>query len=148
MSLATIHANLRAAYRTRLLTLADAAFAADRVAWEGDDDYQPPSESTPYFSESVRAGPSRRLSFGNANGTGDTLEHSIEATTSLFFPKGDTIAIERCAGELLALFRPGTTLTYAGEGATISNVSRSALYADGARVACAVTVSLYAYTQN
>lgn len=148
MGLATIDASLRAACRTKFITLVDADFATDRIAWEGDDDFEP-SAANAYFAESFRAGPKRYMSVGNANGTGGSVLHPFDLTITLFFPKGKgTIALERCAGAVMALFRPGTVLTNSGEGAIVNNVTRSAVYQDGNRIACAVTASMNAFTQN
>lgn len=116
-------------------------------AWEGFDFF--PTDGRPYVAESFRAMQSQGLSVGNANGTGSTIAHTIEATATLFFPKNKgTLAIERMAGALMALFYRGSTLSRNGDRATIANVSRSALYDDGARIGCAVSVSIPAYTHN
>lgn len=146
MTLATVHPKLRSAFRERLLTLSDPDFAANRVAWEGVTFN--PANNTPYFAESFRAGPSRRTSFANGAGSG-TVEHIIEASVTLFFPDGSgTLAIERCAGAVMALFAPGVRLTYSGVSAVIRDVERSALYDDGGRIGCAVTASILAFTQS
>lgn len=217
MSLATVHANLRAAFRTRLLTLTDidhspgvsvtqangvftrasgswitAGFAPGMEvqaqgftgnpfgvvetvsalalklnisgtqtvagggrfvvalpqgrAWEGFDFL--PTDGKPYVSESFRAVQSSGLTLGNYNGPG-TVRHTIEAGATFFYPKNKgTLAIERMAGAMMALFRRGSTLLRDGDGVTIADASRGPLYDDGARFGCAVTVSLPAYTQN
>lgn len=145
MGLATVHANLRAAFRTRLLTLSDVDFSANRVAWEGKKFF--PTDGVPYFAESFRAVASRRIAF--TGGVGGTIAHNIQASVTLFFPDdAGTIAIERAAGAVMALFRPGVALSYGGDAATIADVTRSAIYDDGSRIACAVNVSIPAYTQS
>lgn len=218
MSLATVHANLRAAFRERLLTLVDidhspgvsvtlangiftrasgswltAEFAPGMEvtvsgftgsplygvvetvsalalklgitgsqtvagggsfvvglpqgrAWEGFDFF--PIDGRPYVSESFRAVQSTGLTIGDYNGPG-TVSHAIDASATFFFPKNKgTLAIERMAGAAMALFRRGSTLSRSGDAATIQNVSRSSLYDDGARIGCAVNVTIPARTQT
>lgn len=218
MSLATVHANLRAAFRERLLTLSDidhspsvsvslangiftrasgswltAEFAPGMEvtvtgftgsplygvvetvsalalklgitgtqtvagggrfvvalpqgrAWEGFDFF--PTDGRPYVAESFRAVQSQGLTVGNYNGPG-VVSHAIEASASFFYPKNKgTLAIERMAGAAMALFRRGSTLSRNGDAATIENSSRSELYDDGARLGCAVSVTIPARTQN
>lgn len=115
-------------------------------AWEGVDFF--PVDGRPYVAESFRAVQSQGLTVGNYNGPGTVL-HTIEATATFFYPKNKgTLAIERIAGAAMAHFRRGLSLSRNGDAATIANVSRSPLYDDGARIGCAVTASIPAYTQN
>ncbi len=115
-------------------------------AWEGFDFF--PIDGRPYVSESFRAVQSQGLTVGDYNGPG-TVAHTIEASATFFYPKNKgTLAIERMAGACMALFRRGSTLSRSGDGVTIRNSSRSEIYDDGARIGCAVNVSLPAYTQN
>lgn len=116
-------------------------------AWEGFDFF--PVDGKPYVAESFRANSAMGLCVGNSDGTGGTIEHSLEATASFFYPKNKgTLAIERMAGAMMQLFRRGSSLSYGGDSATIANASRSSLYDDGARIGCAVTITIPAYTQN
>lgn len=116
-------------------------------AWEGKD-YNPVSDRA-YVSETLQTVSQRGVSIGNANGAGGTIETKLIATASFFYPRNrGTIAIEGMAGAALVLFRRGQSLSRNGDAATIENVSRSSLYNDGARIGCAVSVNLLAYTQD
>lgn len=218
MSLATIHANLRAAFREKLLTLTDidhspgvsvtlangvftrasgswldAGFCpgqevtvegftgsplygvVDTVsalalklgvagaqtvtgggqfkvtlpqgrAWEGFDFF--PIDGRPYVAESVRAGPSRLETITNPSGVG-VAQHNVEASATFFYPKRGTIAVERMVGALMTLLAQSPRrLAYAGDAGVIQRVERSALYEDGARLGCAVTASILAFTTS
>lgn len=218
MSLATIHANLRAAFRERLLTLVDidhspgvsvslasgvftrasgswltAGFAPGMEvqaqgftgnpfgvvetvsalalklnitgtqtvagggrfiaalpqgrAWEGFDFF--PIDGRPYTSEAMVTGASRKRSIGGPNGVGAVIEHRPSLVASFFYPKNKgTLAIERMTGAAMALFLPGSSLTYGGDSARITDVECSQTYDDGARIGRAVTVSTLAFTQS
>lgn len=116
-------------------------------AWESETFF--PADGAPYVAESFRSNGAEGLSIGNPDGTGGTIAHRLEATATFFYPKNKgTLAIERMAGAMMQLFRRGTRLSYGGDAATIANVSRSSLYDDGARIGCAVTITLPAYTQS
>lgn len=115
-------------------------------AWEADTFF--PTDGRPYVAESVRAASSRLRSVANTAG-GGTIEHIIQCSATFFYPKNKgTRALERMAGACMALFAPATRLTRSTDSALVQNVERSPLYDDGARIGCAVTASLLAFTQS
>ena len=143
MSLETLVPNLRAAFRTRLLTLTGLPTSR---AWEGET--FEPTDGQAYVAEAMQVASQRRMSYG-ANTVGDIHQHALIAAATFFYPNGKgTSAIEAIAGKCQKLFISGTSLTHGGDRATVINVSRSGLYKDGNRIACAVSVELQAFTQN
>ncbi len=146
MGLETLHSNMRAEFRVRLLTLSDADFAANRIAYEGEK--FTPSGGVPYFAESFRSVSAVLRSVANPDG-GGIVEHILQGSVTAFFPDGEgTAAIERVAGKLMTLFRPTVRLSRGGDSAVIRNVERGQIYDDGPRIALAVTATFLAFTQS
>lgn len=143
MGIATLIVNLRAAFREKLLTVPSLPAAR---AWEGVT-YNP-ADGVAYVSEAFRSLSQRRLSVGNANGTGGVIEHTLMGAATLFYPhnKG-TLDLETMAGAIAANFLPGQSLVRGGDKGSIQNVEISQLYRDGERIACAITITLLAHTQ-
>lgn len=134
---ATIHADMRAAFRERLLTLAD----LPEVAWEGREFAD--QLGVPFIREQFRPVYSRI----SAIGYGSTIEHRMTGNVTLFYPaKKGTVAIDAMAGELFSLFLPGQSLVFGGSSGTISNTERSALTQEPNWLSCTVTVTITAFT--
>lgn len=143
-SIATLVPNLRAAFRERLLTLIGLPTAR---AWEAET--FSPSDGAAYVAESFQVLSSIKRSVGNPDGTGGTIEHRLLGAATFFFPMNQgTNAIESLAGAAQLLFLPGVRLSRSGDSAVVQNVSRSSLYRDGERIACAVSINLLAFTQS
>jgi hypothetical protein len=136
---ATIHADMRAAFREKLLTLTD----LPEMAWEGRE--YSDQIGTPFIREQFRPVYSRI----SAVGYGSTLEHKMTGNLTLFYPaKKGTIAIDAMAGALFALFLPGQSLVHGESSGTISNTERSALDQEPNWLSCTVTVTITAFTAN
>lgn len=139
MSATTVHADLRAAVRQRLLTLN----GLPAQAWEGRT--YTPIKGTPYISESVRP----ISSVVRALGVGGTIAHTITANFQLHYPAGGgTTAIDAMAGNLLEHFRPGTTLVYSESKAVVQQAERTALQQEPDWINCTVIIRFVGYTVN
>ena len=136
---ATIHPDLRAAFRTKLLTLPD----LPEVAWEGRE--YADHIGTPFIREQFRPVYSRIAAIGY----GSTLEHKMTGNLTLFYPaKKGTAALDAMAGALFTLFLPGQSLVYGESAGTISNTERSAALQEPNWLSCTVTVTITAFTAN
>lgn len=136
---ATIHADMRAAFREKLLTLP----GLPEVAWEGRE--YSDQIGTPFVREQFRPVYSRIA----AVGYGSTLEHRMTGNLTLFYPaKRGTVPIDGMAGALFTLFLPGQSLVYGASAGTISNTERSALMQEPNWLSCTVTVTVTAFTAN
>lgn len=139
MTVATFHKNLRAAIRQKLLTQAN----LPAQAWEGKA-YQP-VKGTPYISESVRAISSQV----RALGLGGTIAHTVTANFTLHYPAGKgTNDIEGMAGNVMALFRPGTTLSYDGDSAVVQQAERTAVSQEPDWINVTVIITAVGHTVN
>lgn len=139
MTVATFHPNLRAAIREKLLTLA----GLPAQAWEGRV-YQP-IKGTPYMSESVRAISSEV----RALGVGGTIAHTITGNFTFHYPAGKgTNDIEGMVGTVLALFRPGTVLSYGGDSAIVQQAERTAVSQESDWINVTVIITAVGHTVN
>jgi hypothetical protein len=139
MTVATFHPNLRAAIRQKLLTLT----GLPAQAWEGRP-YQP-IKGTPYVSENVRAIASQV----RALGLGGTIAHTITANFTFHYPAGKgTTDIEGMAGGVMALFRPGTTLSYDGDSAVVQQAERTAVSQEPDWINVTVIITAVGHTVN
>ena len=138
-SAATIHADMRAAFREKLLAVS----GLPDVAWEGREFSD--QVGVPFVREQFRPVYSRV----SAVGYGSTLEHRMTGNLTLFYPaKKGTAAIDAMAGELFMTFLPGQSLVYGSGAGTISNTERSALTQEPNWLSCTVTVTITAFTAN
>jgi len=136
---ATIHADMRAALREKLLTLTD----LPEVAWEGRE--YADEIGTPFVREQFRPVYSRVSSVGY----GSTLEHRMTGNLTLFYPaKKGTAALDAMAGKIFTLFLPGQSLVYGGSSGTIQNTERNAVLQEPNWISCTVTVTITAFTAN
>lgn len=145
----------------QLLTLEDTTFSGTAFgpdarfvtalpqarAWEGEEFTPVPGK--PYVAETFRSISSVKRSVGNANGTGGTIEHRLQASFALFYPAGlGTLAIESMAGALMAHFFPGLALSYGAASAIVTGTQASPPITDGGWITLAVTVSLLTWTSD
>lgn len=136
---ASIHADMRAGFREKLLSLPD----LPEVAWEGRE--YADKIGTPFIREQFRPVYSRI----SAVGYGSTLEHKMTGNLTLFYPtKRGTVPIDEMAGALFTLFLPGQSIVYGECAGTISNTERSALTQEPNWLSCTVTVTITAFTAN
>lgn len=134
---ATIHADLRAAFRTKLTAMED----LPDVAWEGREFAD--QIGVPYIRESFRRIYSRVSAIGYAS----TIEHRMVANMTLFFPaKKGTLDIDTLAGRLFSAFLPGQSLVYGASSGTIMNTEQSALLQEPNWISCTVSVTITAFT--
>lgn len=139
MTVATFHANMRAAVRERLVSLAGMPV----VAWEGRA-FQP-VKGTPYISESVRA----VSSTVRALGVGGNIAHTVTASFRLHYPAGKgTQAIDATAGALLAHFRPGTVLAYSADSAVVQQAERTGNEIEPDWINATVIITFIGHTVN
>lgn len=137
---ATIHSDMRAAFREQLLSIPGIPTA---VAWEG----RPfdPKTSEPFIRESFRA----LASQVRALGTGGTIAHRMTGNLSVFFPAGrGTVGVEAAAGLLLQGFAPGTALVYGDAKGIVMQAERAPLMQEPDWISCPVTITIVAYTAN
>lgn len=136
---ATIHADMRAAFREKLLTLPD----LPEVAWEGREYLD--KAGTPFIREQFRPVFSRV----SAVGYGGTIEHRMTGNLTLFYPtKKGTMALDAMAGSIFTLFLPGQSLVYGESAGVISNTERNAVLQEPKWLSCTVTVTITAFTAN
>lgn len=138
--IATIHANLRAAFRQKLGTVSG---LPAQIAWEG----RPftPTIGQAFMRESFRP----IYSQPRAIGVGGTIQHRMTGNLTLFYPAGKgTVEIEQAAGAILAAFAPGTSLTYGGASCVVLQAERAPLLQEADYIGCPVTITLQAYTAN
>lgn len=138
--IATLHADLRAAFRQRLASVAG---LPSQIAWEGRT--FSPVIGQPFMRESFRP----IYSQPRAVGVGGTIQHRITGNLTLFYPAGKgTVEIEQAAGLILAAFAPGTSLVYGGATCVVMQAERAPLLQETDYVGCPVTITLQAYTAN
>lgn len=139
MTVATFHANVRAAFRQKLLTQS----GLPAQAWEGKA-YQP-VKGTPYVSESVRAISSEV----RALGLGGTIAHTVTCNLTFHYPAGrGTKDAETMVGNVMALFRPGTTLVYGGNSAIVQQTERTAISQEPDWLSVTVIITAVGHTAN
>lgn len=139
MTVATFHKNLRSAIRDKLLTQT----GLPAQAWEGRA-YQP-VKGTPYVSESVRAISSEV----RAIGLGGTIAHRITANFTFHYPAGKgTSPVETMAGNVMALFRPGTILSYGDDSAVVQQAERTSVSQEADWISITVIITAVGYTVN
>lgn len=139
MSATTVHADLRAAFRSALIAIANVPVQQ----WEGRN-YNP-TRGTPYVSESFRP----IASEVRAVGPGGTIAHTVNASFTLHYPANEgTLAIEEMAGSLLETFRPGSSLVYGTSKGVVLKAERSSLTQEPDWINCAITVTAVAYTDQ
>lgn len=110
--------------------------------WEGVT-YQP-QVGVPYIDESVRPIADVTRSIG-----GQTVQHVISLDARLNYPAGyGTLAVERMAGKILGLFKPGTPLVYGQNKGVVERVERKALIESPEWVACPVSLTATAYSTS
>lgn len=136
---ATIHADMRAALREKLLTLPD----LPEISWEGRE--YADQVGIPFIREQFRPIYSRV----SAVGYGSTIEHRMTGNFTLFYPaKKGTTALDAMAGAIFTLFLPGQSLVYGGSAGTIMNTERNGAVQEPKWLSCTVTVTITAYTAN
>lgn len=139
MSVATFHANMRAASRQRLQALAN----LPAVAWEGRA--YTPVKGTPFITEAFRP----VSSVVSALGSGGTIAHRCLATFTLHYPpNAGSTAIDAMAGALLAHFAPGLSLTYSGQVSVIQQAERLGLTQEPDWINASVVVTMIGHTAN
>lgn len=139
MTVATFHSNIRAAFRQKLLTLAN----VPAQAWEGRP-FQP-VKGTPFVSESVRA----ISSVVRALGLGGTIAHTVTGNFTFHYPAGKgTNDIDGMVGSTLALFRPGTILSYGNDSATVQQAERTAVSQEPDWINVTVIITAVGHTVN
>lgn len=137
---ATIHSDMRAAFREQLLAIPG---IPTEVAWEGRP--YDPKVGTPFIRESFRA----LASSVRALGRGGTIAHRMTGNLSIFFPAGrGTLGVETAAGLLLKGFAPGTALVYGGASGVVMQAERAPLVQETDWISCPVTITIVAYTAN
>lgn len=141
MSAATIHSNMRAAFRAALLQVAGLPPQAN-FAWEGR--VYRPRTGTPYIRESFRSISSRP----RALGAGGTIEHRMMGNLVLVYPPTQLAEVEAAAGALLLAFRPGRSLVYQGASGFVMASERGGLISEPDWLSCPVTIEVTAYTTN
>lgn len=139
MSATTFHADLRAAIRSRLLTLP----SVPAIAWEGRQ--YTPVKGTPYIAESMVP----VSSVVRAVGLGGTIAHTITANFTLHFPAGKgTNDVEALAGSVMELFRPGTALVYGTSSGMVQQAERMPLTQEPDWLNCPVVITIIGHTSN
>jgi Bacteriophage related domain of unknown function len=112
-------------------------------AWEGRT--FTPTIGRPHVAE-VMSPVSSSLS---ALGTGGTMAHTILSNFSVRCPSGrGTISVERLAGALMELFKPGTSLSYGQTSGTVMQSERRALLVEPDWLSCPVNITSVSYTFN
>lgn len=137
---ASIHSDIRAAFRQRLQNTAGLPTA---FAWEG----RPftPVIGTPFIRESFRP----LSSTVRAVGRGGTIAHSMTGNLNIFFPAGKgTKDVDDAAGLILASFAPATSLSYGSSSGTVMQAERSPLLQEPDWISCPIVISILAYTAN
>lgn len=135
---ANVHANVRAAVRQRIGSLAGLPAARH---WEGED--FAPERGVAFLSETLRPISSAVRGLG-ASGA---IQHNIVASLALNYPAGQgTLQIEQAASALMDGFRPGLSVSYAGQTAIITQVERSPLRQEPDWLQTTVSATLIAYT--
>lgn len=138
MSIATLHPDLRAAFRARLQALP--GLISSR-AWEG----RPftPTKGTPWLRESVRPLSSQVRGVGR----GGIVEHRLAGTVTLFWPAGEPLVdMEAQAGAILEFFDPGLRIAHGDNVATIIQGERGPILQEPDWQSCTVTITLRAHT--
>ncbi|CDH43849.1 phage tail terminator-like protein [Candidatus Contendibacter odensensis] len=97
---------LRAAFRTQLLTLA----GLPAVAWQNRA-FTPPNNA-PWCKEALLPGEGRYAAFGADGISNGAMQQVGIYQITLVMPSGaDTVAADTLADRIISLFRPGTRLT-------------------------------------
>lgn len=138
MSIATLHPDVRAAFRARLQALP--GLVTDR-AWEG----RPftPTKGTPWLRETMRPISSQVRGVGR----GGIVEHRLVGAVTLFWPAGEPLVdMEAQAGAILESFEPGVRLSHGSNVATIVQGERSPIVQEPDWQSCTVTITLRAHT--
>ncbi len=137
MSTASVHSDMRAAFRQHLTGVAGLPV----MAWEGRK--FDPVVGTPFARESFRA----ISSVVRAIGAGGNIAHRMVGVVSLFYPIGvGTAAIEAMAGTLLTRFKPGTSLAYGPNTGLVLQAERAPLLQEPDWLGCPVSITLVSYT--
>jgi hypothetical protein len=137
-SIATLHPDVRAAFRQRLTALSG---LVDSRAWEG----RPfaPAKGVPWLRESVRP----ISSVVRGVGSGGIVEHRVVATVTLFWPSSFSLLEQELqAGSILGHFPPGLRITYGSSSATVVQAERGPLLQEPDWRSCNVTLTLTAHT--
>ena len=138
--IATLHADMRAAFRK---ALRDIAGLPDQVEWEGKA--FSPAIGVPFMSEGMVPVSSEP----RAIGLGGTIRHRLLGTVNLFYPSNKgTLEAELATGLVLATFRPGTVLTYNGASGTVMKAEPRKILPDTDYLNAPVVVTILAYTAN
>ena len=139
MSVATFHANMRAAVRQRLTALAN----LPPVAWEGRA--FSPVKGVAFISEAF----SPVSSVVSALGSGGAIAHRSLATFTLHYPpNAGSSAIDTMAGALLAHYPPGLSLTYAGQVSVVQQAERRGLSQEPDWTNVSVIITMVGHTTN
>ena len=143
MSVETVHADLRAAIRQRLISMTGIP-DADHIAWEGWA-YKP-VVGQPFMREALRPLGSKVRALGR----GGTIAHKVTSNLTLVYPAGKgTLEIEAAAGRLLAGFAPGgPSLVYGSTAGSIQEAERLALLQEPDWLTLPVVITITAYTAN
>lgn len=137
---ATIHSDMRAAFRAKLQSIEG---LPSEIVWEGRPGT--PNVSTPFIRESFRALSSQVRALGQ----GGTIAHRMTGNLSIFYPSGKgTLDVERAAGLLLQGFAPGTALIYGDAKGIVMQAERAPLLQETDYLSCPVTITIIAYTAN
>lgn len=136
--IATIHPDLRAACRAKLLAVAG---LPTQIAWEGEG--VDAGFTGPYIREAFRPIFSAR----RALGAGGTIEHRCTFNLTLFYPAGrGTLDVEAAAGLILAAFEPGTSLVYGTAKGLVLQAERRGLVQEPDYLNCPIIITLVAHT--
>lgn len=136
----TLHTDLRAACRAKLLTVA--GIPTD-IAWEGES--KDAGFGGPFVREAFRP----IFSDKRAIGPTGTIQHRCALNLNLFYPAGQgTLAIEAAAGALLDAFRPGTSLAYGASSGMVQKAERMGLGQAPDYLDCPIIITITAYTAN
>lgn len=136
--IATLHPDVRAAFRQRLTTLSG---LVQSRAWEGRQ--FAPVKGSPWIRESVRP----ISSVVRGVGSGGIVEHRVVATVTLFWPSSDSLLEQELqAGSILGHFPPGLRIAYGSSSATVVQAERGPLLQEPDWRSCNVTLTLVAHT--
>lgn len=150
MAAATVHANVRAALRARLLTLpwlVAQGSPVTAVAWEGTVWPVPgrPTARAPYLRETFKPNRASLLALGPLA----PIRQAGLWLVDVFVPADQQVALtDQIAGELLDHFAPNRQLTYGGQVLMVRTAYRSPPVVDAQWHQAPVTVDWFADSVN
>jgi hypothetical protein len=138
--IATIHKDMRAAFRKAVLEIAG---LPEQAAWEAVE--FSPTTGVPYMSEGMK----KIFSEPRAIGRGGTIQHKMLMTLNLFYPAGNgTLEAETALGLVLKAIYPGSVLTYNGASGTVMKTEGKDLQTETDFVNQPIVATVIAYTPN